>query len=110
MCSVSIYYWKEQCLPLKIQATGIGPQASFTYDVLDIGDVFVNSLHTYELVMENSGEIDAEYDLQPSDTPFGPKFKFSPESGKLAVGEAHKIEVTFAQKFLENFLSTFITV
>ena len=37
---------REQCLPLKIQATGIGPQAAFTYDVLDIGDVFVNSMHT----------------------------------------------------------------
>ena len=98
---------REQCLPLKIQATGIGPQASFTYDVLDIGDVFVSSLHTYELVMENSGEIDAEYDLQPSDTPFGPKFKFSPESGKLAVGEAHKIEVTFCSEILGEFSEHF---
>ena len=98
---------REQCLPLKIQATGIGPQASFTYDVLDIGDVFVNSKHTYELVMENSGEIDAEYDLQPSDTPFGPKFKFAPESGMLAVGEAHKIEVSFCSEILGEFSEHF---
>ena len=55
----------ETCLPLKMQATGIGPQAAFSYDVLDIGDVFVNSVHTYNLTLENHGDIVADYALPP---------------------------------------------
>ena len=98
---------RETCLPLKMQATGIGPQAAFTYDVLDIGDVFVNSTHKYNLTLENHGDIVADYELRPSETPFGPKFKFVPDSGSLMVGESHDIEVIFQSEILGEFSEHF---
>ena len=98
---------RETCLPLKMQATGIGPQAAFSYDVLDIGDVFVNSVHTYNLTLENHGDIVADYALRPSETPFGPKFKFVPDQGSLMVGESHDIEVTFQSEILGEFSEHF---
>ena len=98
---------RETRLPLKMQATGIGPQAAFSYDVLDIGDVFVNSEHSYTLTLENHGDIVADFDLKPSETPFGPKFTFSPDSGSLAVGDSQEIEVKFCSEILGEFSEHF---
>jgi hydrocephalus-inducing protein len=98
---------RETRLPLKMQATGIGPQAAFSYDVLDIGDVFVNSEHIYTLTLENHGDIVADYELRPSETPFGPKFTFTPEAGSLAVGDSHEIEVKFCSEILGEFSEHF---
>jgi hypothetical protein len=98
---------RETRLPLKMQATGIGPQAAFSYDVLDIGDVFVNSEHTYTLTLENHGDIVADYELRPSETPFGPKFTFTPESGSLGVGDSHEIQVKFCSEILGEFSEHF---
>lgn len=84
---------REERLPLTLCARGVGPKAAFSFDVLDIGDVFVNSTHRYELTLKNHGDIACAYSLQPSNTPFGPKFQFSPEEGVLAVGESHTLEV-----------------
>ena len=98
---------RETRLPLKMQATGIGPQAAFSYDVLDIGDVFVNSEHTYTLTLENHGDIVADYELRPSETPFGPKFTFTPSQGSLAVGDSQEIEVRFCSEILGEFSEHF---
>ncbi len=98
---------RETRLPLKMQATGIGPQAAFSYDVLDIGDVFVNSEHAYTLTLENHGDIVCDYELTPSETPFGPKFQFTPDRGSLVVGDSHDIEVHFCSEILGEFSEHF---
>ena len=77
---------------LDLFGTGIGPKAMFAYDVLDIGDVFVNSKHRYELTLKNKGDIDATYQLNERETPFGPKFKFMPQRGVLEVGDSDYYE------------------
>jgi hydrocephalus-inducing protein len=40
---------RETRLPLEIEGEGVGPNLSFTYDSLDLGDVFINSEHHYEV-------------------------------------------------------------
>ena len=40
---------------------GLGPAAMFSYDVLDMGDTFANTLHQYEVELQNCGKIDVEY-------------------------------------------------
>lgn len=44
-------------------------------------------LSSYDVVLENHGEIEAEYWLDPSDSPFSSRFKFSPTKGLLAPRE-----------------------
>ena len=65
-------------------------------------------MHKYELVLENHGDIQAEYALQPSQTTFGPKFVFTPESGCLCAGEKHILEVTFSSGILGEFYERFV--
>ena len=95
-------------LPLTVRAQGVGPKAMFSYDVLDVGDTFINSVHQYEIELQNRGEIEAEFALVPPSTEFGTKFSFEPSSGVLDVGEVQTIQVTFASdrlgEFSENFL------
>ncbi len=36
-------------LPIKLQGSGIGPKAVFSYDLLDIGEVFPGAVHRYQV-------------------------------------------------------------
>ena len=40
---------RETRLPLKLKGEGLGPKLRFSFDTLDIQNVFVNSAHAYEV-------------------------------------------------------------
>lgn len=46
-----------------------------------------------QVVLENKGDIEASYQLLPSNTRFGPFFTFSPSSGALIPGGLQAIQV-----------------
>ena len=103
-CEVS---GRESRLPLMMQGVGLGPKGTWLYDTLDIGDVFVNSRHRYEVVLDNHGEIDADYSLQPHDSLFAHCFKFTPSHGTLRPREDVCVEVAFCCDRLGEFAETF---
>ncbi|KAI8854495.1 hypothetical protein BC829DRAFT_439199 [Chytridium lagenaria] len=103
-CEVS---GRECRLPLTLKGDGIGPKARFSYDVLDIDEVFINTLHQYEVFLENRGDIDFNYSIQRPTSMFGPKFKFYPESGSLAVGEQQLVRISFNSDILGAFTEEF---
>lgn len=47
---------QERRLPFTMRGHGIGPKAFLSYDVLDIGDVFLGSTHKYDVMIYNKGE------------------------------------------------------
>ncbi|EDO27261.1 predicted protein, partial [Nematostella vectensis] len=53
-CDVS---GRESRLPLRVRGEGIGPRVQFSFDTLDIGNVFVNSKHSYECSCLNRSSI-----------------------------------------------------
>ena len=67
---------RDERLPLWLTGNGIGPKGMLSYDVLDIGDVFINSRHRYELVVTNKGDIPAAWRLRQPTTPFAPSTPF----------------------------------
>lgn len=80
-------------IPIVIKAKGLGPEAVFSYDMLDVGDTFVNTMHQYEVELQNRGKIDAQFRLIPWSTVFGSKFEFFPDSGSLYAGQILVIKV-----------------
>jgi hypothetical protein len=42
-------------LPMTLRSTGIGPRLAFAYDVIDVGEVTVTSVHRYEVLLMNRG-------------------------------------------------------
>ena len=77
---------REERQLLQLHGRGLGAQAIFSYDSLDVGEVFVNTRHIYEVELMNRGKVDAEFRLQPCHTCFGSKFSFDPEAGVLPAG------------------------
>eukprot|EP00755_Sulcionema_specki_P012495 Sspe_Gene.8383::Locus_2861_Transcript_1_1_Confidence_1.000_Length_14125::g.8383::m.8383/K17570/HYDIN; hydrocephalus-inducing protein len=90
----------DQRLPLMLRGQGIGPKCQFSYDALDLGDVFINSIHHYEVMLENRGSIDARFSLNPSKALFASKFKFVPSHGTVAPGESEVIRIVFCSDII----------
>lgn len=49
-----------------------------------MGDPFVNEEVRPTIVIENQGEIECEFQLQPNDRHFGKMFKFFPDKGEFS--------------------------
>jgi hypothetical protein len=52
---------RQSRLPLRIRGDGAGPKVEFSFNELDMGNIFIGSTHMYEIVMANKGDIDAIY-------------------------------------------------
>lgn len=52
---------RENRLPLRIRGDGAGPKVDFSFDYLNMGNIFIGSNHSYEIVIANKGDIDAIY-------------------------------------------------
>ena len=98
---------KENRFPLQLQGLGIGARIQLSYTVIDVGEVFINSVSEYDVELDNQGEIAAQYELIPSDTLFGSKFKFEPSAGMLEVGQKQTIKVSFSSDVLGDFNEDF---
>lgn len=78
-----------------MKGDGLGPKCIFSFDTLDIENVFINSAHAYEVFLENKGDIEAAYSLTPSASLFGPNFTFAPSNGMLQPGKLQAIQVSY---------------
>ncbi|KAJ3305286.1 hypothetical protein HDV03_001884, partial [Kappamyces sp. JEL0829] len=98
---------RESRLPLQLKGTAMGPKVNFSYSTFNIGQVFINTLHRYEVLIENTGQIKSRFTQLESESFFGPKFKFIPSSGVVNVGEQLRVEVVFQPDLLGNFHEEF---
>ena len=94
---------------MNLTGQGKGPQAQLSITEMDIGDIFVTNQKSFELGIENTGEIDCHWKLIPYETPFGSKFNFSKTDGTLGVREHVRdlLRVTFMSDILGEFSETF---
>ncbi|CAL1528045.1 unnamed protein product [Lymnaea stagnalis] len=98
---------RESRLPLRIRGDGLGPKVDFSFEQLDMGNIFIGSRHTYEIVIANKGDIDAIFSVVPKTTIFGPCFAFNPSEGIVMPGGHQAIEVSFNSPFLGDFEEIF---
>lgn len=94
-------------LPLRLLGQGLGAQVVFSFDVVDIGEAFVNTEHKYEVELLNRGKVEADWLLQPCHTRFGSKFSFDPSAGVLQPGESQAINVRLLSDTLGQFDEVF---
>ena len=98
---------RESRLPLRMRGDGTGPRVQFSFDELDMGNIFVNSTHTYEVVLANNGNIDAIFSIMPTNSLFGPKFTFNPSEGIVMPDGHQAIQITFKSPILGDFREDF---
>lgn len=94
-------------LPLQLIGQGIGPHAALSFEVLDIGDVFVNDVNYYDLSIKNKGDIPAQWTFMSSLTRFGNKFQFTPSEGYLMPNQSQNIRIRFESDILGEFSEYF---
>jgi hypothetical protein len=99
---------REARLPLQLRGIANGPIAKFSYSSFRIKDVFINTVQSYEVVLENLGDIPTRFAVRTTETLFGPQFQFTPNAGTIEVGEQVLIEVNFKPTSLGNFKEFFL--
>ncbi|KAJ8247378.1 hypothetical protein GJAV_G00245700 [Gymnothorax javanicus] len=99
---------RESRLPLRIKGEGIGPKLQFNLHLLDMGNIFIGSQHTYEVLMSNKGLIDAAFRLLPPSSALARCFSFTPSEGTVPPGACHAMEVTFCSHTLAIFTEEFL--
>ncbi|XP_041964608.1 hydrocephalus-inducing protein homolog isoform X2 [Alosa sapidissima] len=98
---------RESRLPLRIKGEGIGPKLQFNFDLLDMGNIFIGSKHSYEVLLTNKGLIAASYRVLDPSSALGLCFSFSPVTGRIPPGDCHALEVTFSSSTLGAFSEDF---
>jgi hypothetical protein len=83
-----------------LSGAGLGPCAIFSYDVLDIGSAYVNTLYRYSVQLENRGDIPAPFSIQQGKGDFGSMFTFLPPEGVVAAETTLNIEVELLAKHI----------
>lgn len=103
----------DKRLPMKMRGSGCGPLVICNVEKLDIGSIFISTLHTYDIVFENNGDISATVAYLNLPTTFGGKIKCNPPQLKIdpkAFG-CFLIEISSKQpgKFIEVLKYNIIT-
>ena len=87
---------RDERLPLWINGAGVGPKAGLTFDSLDLGDLFINSIHRYEIAIDNRGDIPCEWELIIPDTHMADIITFDTTEGSLPVDASENIPITLS--------------
>ena len=103
-CNIS---FSDQRLSLHLAGEGIGPRAILSATDINIGDIYVGEEKKETILIENRGEIKAQFELMNNDTPFGKMFNFGLDKGILEVGQRKPFEWTFKSSILGEFSETF---
>lgn len=95
---------RQDRIPINIIGTALGPRAVFNYDVLDIGDVFINSIHNYNINITNIGSIKCDYALSSNNSSV---INIIPNNGVLDVDQSHLLEIIVTSNCLGEFSEFF---
>lgn len=57
--------------------------------------------------MANRGDIDAHFQVEPSNSTFGPRFTFTPNKGHILPGGYQAVQIVFSSPLLGEFNETF---
>ncbi len=94
---------RQERLPVSFTGQGLGPSVVFTYDSLDVGDVYIHTSRQYTLELQNRGKVDAEWSLEPPGGPAGAQWAFEPAAGTLPGGETLLVRAALAAGVLGPF-------
>jgi hydrocephalus-inducing protein len=90
-------------VPVVVSGLGLGPNAIFSYDVLDVGNVYIHTAHHYQVQLENRGEVPVPFTVMPGSGPLTHAFTLEPASGVVPVDESLQLGVKLLADRLGKF-------
>jgi len=103
-CNISC---SEERLNLTLSGNGIGPKAVLSQNELAIGNKFVNERASFEVQIENRGEIECRFELIPNERSFGKMFTFERTRGVMNVGQRMILPISFCSSIPGEFKEAF---
>ena len=95
---------RDTRLPLQLLGKGLGPAASFSFDRLNLDDVYIFSKRRYEVEIVNRGSIAARWNAPVAEEgAWASKFVFEPKTDFLPIGGHCTVQVTFRSDELGDF-------
>lgn len=89
---------------------GLPPEARFDSDTINVGQIPLETVSQYEVVLRNTGKVEVDYEIRQNNKS-GLKFEFFPSTAKIPVGGSQKISIKFyaihVGQFTESFLFIF---
>ena len=99
---------RDTRLPLQLLGKGLGPAASFSFDRLNLDDVYIFSKRRYEVEIVNRGSIPARWHAPSTDEGgWASKFTFEPTTDFLPIGGHSTVALTFLSEDLGTFDENF---
>ena len=89
----------------------MGPKAQLSYDLLEIGQIYVKTKHIYQIKLTNTGAIPCSFRIRPSRTGNSDEVgqqaandvTFTPPEGIVDVGGVITILMTFEADLIGEF-------
>lgn len=108
VCETAYLFIKEtgERIPYLIRGAGLAPDARFKTDTINVGHVDLDSILEYEVVLENIGQVEADFHLVPKEVA-GLVFEFSPSEGHIPIGDSVTISIRFIANLVGSFHETF---
>lgn len=97
----------ENRQPLQIVGNGLPPQGEFLTSQLVIGNVFLDSILEYQVILKNTGKVPVHFCYEKRDTGHL-QFSFSPSEGQIPIDNEIPILVTFTASAVESFNDLFV--
>ena len=98
--------YKER-FKIQIVATGLPPTAQFLTAQIMVGNVFLDSILEYQVVLQNKGDVPVHFCYEPHDTG-NLGFEFIPSEGEIAVNNQVPIIIRFIASTVKLFNETFV--
>ena len=92
---------------LEIMGTGLPPVAELLTSQISVGNVFLDGVFEYRVMLKNIGKVPVDFALEKHDAN-GLTFEFSPESGQVPVGNEMPVFVKFIATQVGEFSETFV--
>eukprot|EP00939_MAST-03C_sp_MAST-3C-sp1_P000134 g134.t1 len=87
-------------LPMRLEGEGLGPQASFSGKLINMGDIFINTTWSHRLKFDNRAAIPCAFSLVPPTSSIGKNIVVTPSSGVLAVNESQKLQLSLCSDLI----------
>ncbi|OHT12584.1 hypothetical protein TRFO_03593 [Tritrichomonas foetus] len=98
---------EQERVRLELIATGLPPMAQFLTSQIVIGNVFLDSIFEYRVILKNVGKVPVHFSYEHHDTgELG--FSFNPEEGSIPVDNEIPIIVKFTASSVGSFNENFI--
>ena len=52
---------RQHAIPINLVGTAIGPKALFSWDILNVGAIYIGALYQYRISLHNIGDIDGVF-------------------------------------------------